>query len=219
MNLKSKNIKLDSANPAPINSSYVVMFHLALIAIAPMVLNLFPDGLKAAALVTALIFPFTLFWFSYAIKQFLNVSVAMILILAAAYIIALLSTLNAMYGQLSTHAIPVFYSHLFLFDSLLAGLSGPPGLIYAGTILAYGAYVYIFSLALANVFELAYEKLVKPILPQRLRQELSAIDTNIDNHATVISDKFFAVHQSVGALICLALISIYALIFGYLLIK
>lgn len=206
-------------NPGLINSSYVMLFHIAIALTAPFVTHIFPTELRGEALMIAIVFPILLFWFSYALKQFISTSVIMMVIFAAAYVIALMSVLNAMYGHLSNHVVPLLATHIFLFDNLLAGLSGPPGIIYAGTVLTYGAYVYLFGLALANVAEGVYSKFISPHLPRFASKILIAIDSRIDSSATQVSDKFFVFHQAVGALICLGLLAMYALLYAYLLIR
>ncbi len=167
----------------------------------------------------ALVFPVALFWFSYLIKQFVDTSLVIRLVLSIAFITAVLSVLNALYGGLSEESVPVIYTRVPLFATLLSGISGPVGLIYAGTILTYGAYIYIFSIALASLLERLYEKYGKRWLPKKVRRGLTGIDASIDTSAVNASDRFFVLHQTTGLMICLGLICVYAFLYIFLLIK
>ncbi len=203
----------------PINSSYFVLFHTAIFFIAPFITSIFPAELRKDALMVAIVFPIALFWFSYLIKQFINQSLTLKIILGAAFVVAALSFLNAIYGDLSRDSVPIIYTRVPFFATLLAGLSGPVGLIYAGTILTYGAYVYIFCVALAGMFESVYERYLKRRLPRQMQNKLQSIDNRADKMSTQVSDRFFVFNQTIGLMICFSLIFVYAFLYIYLLIK
>ena len=206
-------------DPSPINSSYAVLFHAAILFVAPLMVAVFPGELHRDALMIAVVFPVTLFWFSYLVRQFMAVSTMMRVILGAAFVVAALSLLNAVYGHLSDGSVPVVYTQVPFFAALLAGLSGPIGLVYAGTVLAYGAYVYIICVALASLAEGIYEHAVRRRLPQGFRRTLRFADASIDRSAARVSDQFFVFNQAIGVGICLALIAVYAVLYLCLLVK
>lgn len=203
----------------PINTSYLLIFHAVILFVAPFVTKTFPPELRSDALMVALVFPIVLFWFSYLIKQFIDTSLIFKLILGAAFVVAALSFLNAIYGDLSGDYVPVIYTQVPFFATLLAGLSGPIGLIYAGTILTYGAYVYIFCVGVASLSENIYDKYARHLLTKKMTKKLTKIDKSVDITATQASDRFFVFNQTIGFMICLALISVYAALYIYLLIK
>lgn len=203
----------------PINSSYFIIFHVALLFVAPFVTNLFPNELRSDALMVALVFPITLFWFSYLIKQFIDPNLILKIILGATFVIAVLSFLNAVYGDLTDSSVPVIYTQVPFFATLLAGLSGPVGLIYAGTILTYSAYVYIFCVIMASLLERIYEKYIQYFLPKKIQKKFKSVDSSVDVTVTQASDRFFVLNQTVGLTICLTLILVYTLLYLYLIIK
>lgn len=207
------------SEPGPINSSYLILFHIAVFFVAMFVTTIFPAELRNDSLMVSVVFPIALFWFSYLIKQFFDVTLAMKIILGAAFVVAALSLLNAAYGSLSDGVVPVIYTRVPFFATLFAGLSGPIGLIYAGTLLTYGAYVYLLSLTVASFVEPVYETFGSRLLPRGLRKSLRKVDTRVDTMATQASDKFFVHNQLVGLLVCVTLVAIYALLYIYLLIK
>lgn len=211
--------KSDDPETSPINTSYLTVFHIAILFVAPFMTAVFPPELRNDALMVSVIFPITLFWFSYLIKQFIDVTITTHLIIGGMFVVAALSFLNAVYGDISAESVPIIYTQVPFFATLSAGLSGPPGLIYAGTILTYGAYVYIFCVAVASMFETIYEGYVKQVLPKGLLKKLGRIDSKIDKSATRVSDQFFVFNQIIGLLICFAFLFIYALLYIYLLVK
>lgn len=202
----------------PINTSYVLVFCAATLFVAPFVANSFPRELHSDALMVALVFPLALFWFSYLIKQFLDISSIFKLIVGAAFVVAALSFLNVIYGDLSDSSVPVIYTQVPFFATLAAGLSGPIGLIYAGTILTYGAYVYICCIAFASLFEIVYDKYIRRLLPKKLGNKIIKIDKIVDRTSVQMSDRFFVHNQTVGLLICSGLITVYAILYIYLLL-
>lgn len=204
--------------PGHMNSSYFVLFHLAILFVAPLITSSFPAELRSDAIMVSIVFPVTLFWFGYLLKQFLDTTALMNVILGAAFVVAMLSFLNAVYGGLSDGTVPIIYTEVPFFATLLSGLSGPIGLIYAGTIMVYGVYTYIFCIAIASLFEMVYEMHGKKFIPNALRRRLKNVDAKIDQNAVNASDRFFIYNQNIGIGISLALILIYALLYIYLLI-
>ncbi len=204
--------------PAPINSSYVVLFHLAVLFVAPVITAIFPSELRLDALMISIVFPILLFWLSYVIRQFVEPTTVLRIIVTVAFVVAILSFFNARYGGLADGSVPIIYTHVPFFANLAAGVSGSVGLIYAGTVLVYGAYTYIFCVAIASLLETGYSHFGVRMLPRWLQNKLIAVDSVVDRTAQRASDNFFVIHQSIGLLLCAGLIGLYAVLYILLLI-
>lgn len=194
------------AHPALIDSSYVLFFHVLVVAWAFYFTSYFPEPAKDFSLLINILYPVTLFWFMYMIRQLDNVSFVLRLIVGYFFLSALFAVVSAVKGPLTDGELPVIQI-LFLGPYLV--VSSHFSLIFASVVLFYAAVTYVSSTLSAILAEWLYESLFPEVAKKKLRRA----DKAIDSAAVKLSDKYFFMNQVTGVLIVMALLAVFSVVY------
>jgi hypothetical protein len=171
-----------------VNSSFTIFFHVAVLAIAPIIASFFPDFLGIIPLFVCATLPILIFWMLFVIANHVDTKILVISIPLFAFIASLYAVAATIIGPADSTELPILVSQ----QPSAFTLGIPPlnffFVSYTGTapllgsvIMYYGAVTYLLAGLSAIIVEYLYGFL-QPFLPRTITKFLLQNDMAIDQH-------------------------------------